>query len=148
MNTPALRETLVTQGAEVTSGVDVPHEGLAAKLPTGMRLPTYLPAGFEHPAVNLNTWQSGASVSFFGQHTDRFVTVMYHSSAFGRDSMTATEGSARDIKEVTVKVNDWTALSYRDDSGWTLTWAMYGHQYEVHTNISAEEALKVAESIK
>lgn len=145
--TPEVRADLVAQGAEVTSGVEVPYEGLASKLPTGMKLPAYLPAEItKDPVVNLNTWSSGASVSMIAKHGGPHVTIMYHSSAFSRNSMIGTEGNARDVQEV--KVGAKSGMAYRDDNGWNVWWALNGHQYTVMTDLPLEEALKVAESIK
>ena len=149
VNTPEPQPDPVGKSPYETSGVDVPWQGMAklqAMVPTGMRLPTYMPEGFEDPAVNLNTWRAGVSVSFLARHTNQSVSVEYHSSAFGRGSMTATAGEAQDIQEI--KINDKSALAYRDDAGWAVTWALYGHQYTVQTNISLDEAEKIAASIR
>lgn len=141
-------EARLKAGPQVTEGVDVPWQGyrrLQAMLPTGMALPTYMPAGFaDNPRVNVNNWRSGAAVNF--ARSNQEVSIMYHSSAFPRGSVTGTDGEAVDVEEI--KINDRPALAYRDNSGWHITWALYGHQYEVRTNISLQEAVKVAQSIR
>jgi hypothetical protein len=76
----------------------------------------------------------------------QYVEVWYHNHAFGEGSRTITTGEPRDIQEV--KIGELTGMAFRDDAGWEVSWQMDGHQYEVRTDISLEEAVLVANSIK
>lgn len=132
---------------------------LLKRLPTGMLLPNYLPKGFigrpglrtgpqgvglAQPKVQLSGWRSGGAAYFFSQGGAHFVSVTYQPMA-DKDPLLGAS-NPEEIQEV--QVGNSNGISYRDDDGWTVTWAVHGHGYTVKTDISLEEARKVAESIK
>lgn len=145
--TPEVRERLEQEGSRAQSTPVPEGEDLLERLPAGMKLPGYLPPAVAGGQVRFQEWgghYSGAGVTW--SQDGQWVGVMFHSRAFGPGSTTYGNGEIRNPQEV--MINDLEGTAFQDDSGWRVDWVMDGHQYTVVTNLSLDEALTVAASIR
>lgn len=140
---PELRKQWEEKGAKVTKSEPVDADKLRERLPKAMKLPTYIPEGVQGGQLMVNYYGPGAIVTW--TQANRQVLVDYH-EAVSRNTVMGISGAARDVQEV--RVGNLPGFTYLDDKGWNLYWAMDGHQYGVVTNLTLEEAIKVAESIR
>lgn len=150
--TPELEQRYEQAGGEVTQSAEAKWPEIAAAKPASMKLPTYLPGVFQGERLmhNVNRGDGFFSIGWYepgtAAVTPSSVTLVYHSRAFPPGSEEGHHGPIQEFKEI--KVNGLEGTAFLDDQGWTLLWAMDNHQYGLYTNLSFEEALKVAESIK
>lgn len=142
--TPQLTEKLRKEGAEaILQGM--PLENAMDKIPGSMKLPTYLPQGFAKAKASFYKFGAGSSIRWSVNY-EQYVQLWYHYKAFGEGSKTITIGEPSNIQEV--KIGELSGMAFHDDNGWNLSWAMDGSQYTILTNISLEEAVKIASSMR
>ncbi|HWJ02046.1 MAG TPA: DUF4367 domain-containing protein [Verrucomicrobiae bacterium] len=143
--TPEVMADIKQRGGETSVVAGIPLEQGTDYIPTYMKIPRYLPEEVNGGRASVYPVKTGTAGIRWSKDK-QFVEVWWHARSFGPGSVALTNGDAMDIQEV--KLNDLTALAFRDDSGWNLSWAMDRHQYIVRTNISLEEGVKVAKSLK
>lgn len=121
-------------------------QGNEDKIPENMVLPAYMPGNLANSKASVYVYTTDRDIAIRWADNEQFVMVEYNEHAFGKGSTTIAYGEATDMKEV--RIGDIKGFAFKDDNGWNVSWAMDGHQYGIMTNISLEEAIKVAESIK
>lgn len=126
-------------------------DGIRKEMPEGMRLPTYLPESLTGKGVMIRRSMTDWSYSVYWhspwerQPSERLI-VQWHHAPFSEGSKTITVGPARDVLQV--DINGAMGLAFQDDEKWQVDWEVDGYHYTVVTNISLDELLKVARSLK
>lgn len=145
-NTPQVQEELEQQGIQPEFVQGVSLSEWTGGLPEGIKLPGYLPDGMGNDNAKVYKYSDSFGIRWSSGDDKSAVELFYHSKAFSKGSITLTNGDATDIQGV--KIGELAGMAFHDETGWNIDWSKDGHQYQIRTLISLEEALKVAESIK
>lgn len=148
--TPQLEAQLEEKGVKPTFVEGIALQENTDKIPENMILPSYLPENLVNSKASVYVFTKDRDIAIRwsdGQEDAAlFIMAEYHEEAFGKGSRTITNGEASDMQKV--QIGEIEGFAFKDENGWNVSWALDGHQYGIMTNISLEEAIKVAESIR